>query len=192
MRGNSIMKKLFNTLLFLVLATIGMPTYSAAASSELSGFVAKTSNKTSSPVLPVKIMKLVAYQQGGNEGVGKYLLRHGYKFRGRFIPEDLNPDFYYNKAYCNGCSVNKKGEPKGYTRDGSMIEICSYGVGPCTNIYVFDKKKYMVLFYELKRNGFTGEMSTKTVGVVRRKNTEIDFIRYSKDIWLIQILNDNI
>lgn len=50
----------------------------------------------------------------------------------------------------------------------------------------------MVLFYELKRNGFTSEMSTKTVGVVRRKNTEIDFIRYSKDIWLIQILNDNI
>lgn len=50
----------------------------------------------------------------------------------------------------------------------------------------------MALFYELKRNGFTGEMLTKTVGGVRRKNTEIDFIRYSKDIWLIQILNDNI
>lgn len=98
-----------------MLATIGMPTYSAAAPSILSGFVAKASNKTSSPVLPVKIMKLVAYQQGGSEGVGKYLLRHGYKFRGRFIPEGLNPDFYYGKAYCNGCSVNKKGEPKGYT-----------------------------------------------------------------------------
>lgn len=99
-----------------MLATIGMPTYSAAAPSILSGFVAKASNKTSSPVLPVKIMKLVAYQQGGSEGVGKYLLRHGYKFRGRFIPEDLNPD-YYNKAYCNGCSVNKKRRTEGiYTR----------------------------------------------------------------------------
>lgn len=61
MRRNSLMKKSFNTLLFLMLATIGMPTYSVAAPFILSDFVAKASNKTSSPVLPVKIMKLVAY-----------------------------------------------------------------------------------------------------------------------------------
>lgn len=188
---NKNMKKLFVTSLFFVLAIMCMPTCSVAAYSWQSNHVANVKRKTESSVLPVQIMKLVAYQQVGNGGVGKYLLRHGYRFKGRFIPEDLNPDFYYSKAYCHGCSVDKKGHPKGYTRNGSMVEIGSYGFGPCTSIYIFDKEKYMTLFRYLTRNGFVGTMSTNAEGSVRCKKTEIDFVRYAKGIWLITIWTDN-
>ena len=105
--------------------------------------------------LPVDVMTLLAYQVKGNEGVGKYLIKHGFKYEGRFVPEDLNPEFYFQKKYCKGCTVNKKGEVvikkgkevnkkgeakniKGQTKNedqqGCMVEIGSLGFGPCTTI----------------------------------------------------------
>ena len=40
----------------------------------------------------------------------QYLIKHGFKYEGRFVPEYLNPEFYFQKKYCKGCTVNKKGE----------------------------------------------------------------------------------
>ena len=60
--------------------------------------------------LPVDVMTLLAYQAKGNERVERYLTKHGFKYEGRFVPEDLNPEFYFQKKYCKGCTVNKKGE----------------------------------------------------------------------------------
>ncbi len=62
--------------------------------------------------LPVDVMTLLAYQVKGNEGVEGYLTKHGFKYEGRFVPEDLNPEFYFQKKYCKGCTVNKKGTLK--------------------------------------------------------------------------------
>ena len=112
--------------------------------------------------LPVDVMTLLAYQVKGNEGVERYLTKHGFKYEGRFVPEDLNPDFYFQKKYCKGCTVNKKGEVvikkrevvikkekevnkkgkakniKGQTKNedqqGCMVEIGSLGFGTCTTI----------------------------------------------------------
>ena len=117
--------------------------------------------------LPVDVMTLLAYQVKGNEGVERYLTKHGFKYEGRFVPEDLNPDFYFQKKYCKGCTVNKKGEVvikkrevvikkekevnkkgkakniKGQTKNedqqGCMVEIGSLGFGPCTTITIFDE-----------------------------------------------------
>lgn len=60
--------------------------------------------------LPIDVMKLLAYQAKDNEGVERYLTKHGFKYEGRFVPEDLSPEFYFQKKYCKGCTVNKKGE----------------------------------------------------------------------------------
>ena len=60
--------------------------------------------------LPVDVMTLLAYQVKDNKGVERYLTKHGFKYEGRFVPEDLNPEFYFQKKYCKGCTVNKKGE----------------------------------------------------------------------------------
>lgn len=60
--------------------------------------------------LPVDVMTLLAYQAKDNERVERYLTKHGFKYEGRFVPEDLNPEFYFQKKYCKGCTVNKKGE----------------------------------------------------------------------------------
>ena len=105
--------------------------------------------------LPVDVMTLLAYQAKGNERVERYLTKHGFKYEGRFVPEDLNPEFYFQKKYCKGCTVNKKGEVgikkekevnkkgeakniKGQTKNenqqGCMVEIGSLGFGPCTTI----------------------------------------------------------
>lgn len=105
--------------------------------------------------LPVDVMTLLAYQVKRNEGVERYLTKHGFKYEGRFVPEDLNPEFYFQKKYCKGCTVNKKGEVvikkekevnkrrdvkniKGQTKNenqqGCMVEIGSLGFGPCTTI----------------------------------------------------------
>ena len=91
--------------------------------------------------LPVDVMTLLAYQVKGNEGVGKYLIKHGFKYEGRFVPEDLNPEFYFQKKYCKGCTVNKKeeaknikGQIKNEDQQGCMVEIGSLGFGPCTTI----------------------------------------------------------
>ena len=107
----------------------------------------KTKNGSEEKVcLPVDVMTLLAYQVKGNERVGKYLIKHGFKYEGRFVPEDLNPEFYFQKKYCKGCTVNKKGEAKnikGQTKNenqqGCMVEIGSLGFGPCTTITIFDK-----------------------------------------------------
>ena len=60
--------------------------------------------------LPVDVMTLLAYQVKDNKGGERYLTKHGFKYEGRFVPEDLNPEFYFQKKYCKGCTVNKKGE----------------------------------------------------------------------------------
>lgn len=48
--------------------------------------------------LPIDVMALVTYQAKGNVGVERYLLEHGFKYKGRFVPEDLNSDFYYQNT----------------------------------------------------------------------------------------------
>lgn len=125
--------------------------------------------------LPVDVMTLLAYQAKGNEGVERYLTKHGFKYEGRFVPEDLNPEFYFQKKYCKGCTVNKKGEVvikkekevnkkgeakniKGQTKNedqqGCMVEIGSLGFGPCTTITIFDKTGWQAIISLLKSKGF--------------------------------------
>ena len=58
--------------------------------------------------LPVDVMTLLAYQAKGNERVERYLTKHGFKYEGRFVPEDLNPEFYFQKKYCKGCTVKQE------------------------------------------------------------------------------------
>ena len=125
--------------------------------------------------LPVDVMTLLAYQAKGNERVERYLTKHGFKYEGRFVPEDLNPEFYFQKKYCKGCTVNKKGEVgikkekevnkkgeakniKGQTKNenqqGCMVEIGSLGFGPCTTITIFDKTGWQAIISLLKSKGF--------------------------------------
>ena len=122
--------------------------------------------------LPVDVMTLLAYQAKGNERVERYLTKHGFKYEGRFVPEDLNPEFYFQKKYCKGCTVNKKGEVgikkekevnkkgvakniKGQTKNenqqGCMVEIGSLGFGPCTTITIFDKTGWQAIISLLKK-----------------------------------------
>ena len=125
--------------------------------------------------LPVDVMTLLAYQAKGNERVERYLTKHGFKYEGRFVPEDLNPEFYFQKKYCKGCTVNKKGEVvikkgkevnkkgeakniKGQTKNedqqGCMVEIGSLGFGPCTTITIFEKTGWQAIISLLKSKGF--------------------------------------
>ena len=65
--------------------------------------------------LPVDVMTLLAYQVKDNKGVERYLTKHGFKYEGRFVPEDLNPEFYFQKKYCKqerrgGYQERKRGE----------------------------------------------------------------------------------
>ena len=96
--------------------------------------------------LPVDVMTLLAYQAKGNERVERYLTKHGFKYEGRFVPEDLNPEFYFQKKYCKGCTVNKKGEvgikkEKEYVRspacgnDCFCSAFCGYGNHDFPGIY---------------------------------------------------------
>ena len=55
--------------------------------------------------LPVDVMTLLAYQVKDNKGVERYLTKHGFKYEGRFVPEDLNPEFYFQKKYCVSVSA---------------------------------------------------------------------------------------
>lgn len=145
---------------------------------------------------PVDVMTLLAYQVKGNEGVGKYLIKHGFKYEGRFVPEDLNPEFYFQKKYCKGCTVNKKGEVgikkekevnkkgeakkiKGQTKNedqqGCMVEIGSLGFGPCTTITIFDKTGWQAIISLLKSKGFKEYKNEDYDCSLVRNKTCVDF-----------------
>ena len=146
--------------------------------------------------LPVDVMTLLAYQVKGNEGVGKYLIKHGFKYEGRFVPEDLNPEFYFQKKYCKGCTVNKKGEvvikkekevnKKGdvnnnkrqinnENQQGCMVEIGSLGLGQCTTITIFDKTGWQAIISLLKSKGFKEYKNEDSDCSLVRNKTCVDF-----------------
>lgn len=146
--------------------------------------------------LPVDVMTLLAYQVKGNEGVGKYLIKHGFKYEGRFVPEDLNPEFYFQKKYCKGCTVNKKGKVvikkekevnkkgeakkiKGQTKNEDqqdcMVEIGSLGFGPCTTITIFDKTGWQAIISLLKSKGFKEYKNEDYDCSLVRNKTCVDF-----------------
>ena len=157
----------------------------------------KTKNGSEEKVcLPVDVMTLLAYQVKGNERVGKYLIKHGFKYEGRFVPEDLNPEFYFQKKYCKRCTVNKKGEVvikkekevnkkgvakniKGQTKNedqqGCMVEIGSLGFGPCTTITVFDKTGWQAIISLLKSKGFKEYKNEDSDCSLVRNKTCVDF-----------------
>ena len=146
--------------------------------------------------LPVDVMTLLAYQAKGNERVERYLTKHGFKYEGRFVPEDLNPEFYFQKKYCKGCTVNKKGEVgikkekevnkkgeakniKGQTKNenqqGCMVEIGSLGFGPCTTITIFDKTGWQAIISLLKSKGFKEYKNEDYDCSLVRNKTCVDF-----------------
>ena len=163
--------------------------------------------------LPVDVMTLLAYQVKGNEGVGKYLIKHGFKYEGRFVPEDLNPEFYFQKKYCKGCTVNKKGEVvikkgkevnkkgeakniKGQTKNedqqGCMVEIGSLGFGPCTTITIFDKTGWQAIISLLKSKGFKEYKNEDSDCSLVRNKTCVDFWNNSNNTCGLTIWTDNL
>ncbi len=163
--------------------------------------------------LPVDVMTLLAYQVKGNEGVGKYLIKHGFKYEGRFVPEDLNPEFYFQKKYCKGCTVNKKGKVvikkekevnkkgeakkiKGQTKNedqqGCMVEIGSLGFGPCTTITIFDKTGWQAIISLLKSKGFKEYKNEDSDCSLVRNKTCVDFCNNSNNTWGLTIWTDNL
>lgn len=163
--------------------------------------------------LPVDVMTLLAYQAKGNEGVERYLTKHGFKYEGRFVPEDLNPEFYFQKKYCKGCTVNKKGEVvikkekevnkrrdvkniKGQTKDenqqGCMVEIGSLGFGPCTTITIFDKTGWQAIISLLKSKGFKEYKNEDSDCSLVRNKTCVDFWHNSNNTWGLTIWTDNL
>lgn len=163
--------------------------------------------------LPVDVMTLLAYQVKGNEGVGKYLIKHGFKYEGRFVPEDLNPEFYFQKKYCKGCTVNKKGEvvikkekevnKKGdvnnnkrqinnENQQGCMVEIGSLGLGPCTTITIFDKTGWQAIIALLKSKGFKEYKNEDSDCSLVRNKTCVDFWHNSNNTWGLTIWTDNL
>ena len=163
--------------------------------------------------LPVDVMTLLAYQVKGNEGVGKYLIKHGFKYEGRFVPEDLNPEFYFQKKYCKGCTVNKKGKVvikkekevnkkgeakkiKGQTKNedqqGCMVEIGSLGFGPCTTITIFDKTGWQAIISLLKSKGFKEYKNEDSDCSLVRNKTCVDFWNNSNKTWGLTIWTDNL
>ena len=162
---------------------------------------------------PVDVMTLLAYQVKGNEGVGKYLIKHGFKYEGRFVPEDLNPEFYFQKKYCKGCTVNKKGKVvikkekevnkkgeakkiKGQTKNedqqGCMVEIGSLGFGPCTTITIFDKTGWQAIISLLKSKGFKEYKNEDSDCSLVRNKTCVDFWNNSNNTWGLTIWTDNL
>ena len=174
----------------------------------------KTKNGSEEKVcLPVDVMTLLAYQVKGNEGVGKYLIKHGFKYEGRFVPEDLNPEFYFQKKYCKGCTVNKKGKViikkekevnkkgeakkiKGQTKNedqqGCMVEIGSLGFGPCTTITIFDKTGWQAIISLLKSKGFKEYKNEDSDCSLVRNKTCVDFWNNSNNTWGLTIWTDNL
>ena len=174
----------------------------------------KTKNVSEEKVcLPVDVMTLLAYQVKGNEGVGKYLIKHGFKYEGRFVPEDLNPEFYFQKKYCKGCTVNKKGKViikkekevnkkgeakkiKGQTKNedqqGCMVEIGSLGFGPCTTITIFDKTGWQAIISLLKSKGFKEYKNEDSDCSLVRNKTCVDFWNNSNNTWGLTIWTDNL
>ena len=163
--------------------------------------------------LPVDVMTLLAYQVKGNEGVERYLTKHGFKYEGRFVPEDLNPEFYFQKKYCKGCTVNKKGEVvikkekevnkrrdvkniKGQTKNenqqGCMVEIGSLGFGPCTTITIFDKTGWQAIISLLKSKGFKEYKNEDSDCSLVRNKTCVDFWHNPNNTWGLTIWTDNL
>ena len=149
--------------------------------------------------LPVDVMTLLAYQVKGNEGVERYLTKHGFKYEGRFVPEDLNPEFYFQKKYCKGCTVNKKGEAKnikGQTKNenqqGCMVEIGSLGFGPCTTITIFDETGWQAIISLLKSKGFKEYKNEDSDCSLVRNKTCVDFWNNSNNTWGLTIWTDNL
>lgn len=170
--------------------------------------------------LPVDVMTLLAYQVKGNEGVERYLTKHGFKYEGRFVPEDLNPDFYFQKKYCKGCTVNKKeevvikkrevvikkekevnkkgkaknikGQTKNEDQQGCMVEIGSLGFGPCTTITLFDKTGWQAIISLLKSKGFKEYKNEDSDCSLVRNKTCVDFWNNSNNTWGLTIWTDNL
>lgn len=149
--------------------------------------------------LPVDVMTLLAYQAKGNERVERYLTKHGFKYEGRFVPEDLNPEFYFQKKYCKGCTVNKKGEAKnikGQTKNedqqGCMVEIGSLGFGPCTTITIFEKTGWQAIISLLKSKGFKEYKNEDSECSLVRNKTCVDFWNNSNNTCGLTIWTDNL
>ena len=170
--------------------------------------------------LPVDVMTLLAYQVKGNEGVERYLTKHGFKYEGRFVPEDLNPDFYFQKKYCKGCTVNKKeevvikkrdvvikkekevnkkgkaknikGQTKNEDQQGCMVEIGSLGFGPCTTITIFDETGWQAIISLLKSKGFKEYKNEDSDCSLVRNKTCVDFWNNSNNTWGLTIWTDNL
>ena len=170
--------------------------------------------------LPVDVMTLLAYQVKGNEGVERYLTKHGFKYEGRFVPEDLNPDFYFQKKYCKGCTVNKKeevvikkrevvikkekevnkkgkaknikGQTKNEDQQGCMVEIGSLGFGPCTTITIFEKTGWQAIISLLKSKGFKEYKNEDSECSLVRNKTCVDFWNNSNNTWGLTIWTDNL
>ena len=149
--------------------------------------------------LPVDVMTLLAYQVKGNEGVERYLTKHGFKYEGRFVPEDLNPEFYFQKKYCKGCTVNKKeeaknikGQTKNEDQQDCMVEIGSLGFGPCTTITIFDKTGWQAIISLLKSKGFKEYKNEDSDCSLIRNKTCVDFWHNSNNTWGLTIWTDNL
>ena len=170
--------------------------------------------------LPVDVMTLLAYQAKGNERVERYLTKHGFKYEGRFVPEDLNPDFYFQKKYCKGCTVNKKeevvikkrevvikkekevnkkgkaknikGQTKNEDQQGCMVEIGSLGFGPCTTITIFDETGWQAIISLLKSKGFKEYKNEDSDCSLVRNKTCVDFWNNSNNTWGLTIWTDNL
>ena len=163
--------------------------------------------------LPVDVMTLLAYQVKGNEGVERYLTKHGFKYEGRFVPEDLNPDFYFQKKYCKEYTVNKKrevvikkeeevnkkgkaknikGQTKNEDQQGCMVEIGSLGFGPCTTITIFDETGWQAIISLLKSKGFKEYKNEDSDCSLVRNKTCVDFWNNSNNTWGLTIWTDNL
>lgn len=170
--------------------------------------------------LPVDVMTLLAYQAKGNERVERYLTKHGFKYEGRFVPEDLNLDFYFQKKYCKGCTVNKKeevvikkrdvvikkekevnkkgkaknikGQTKNEDQQGCMVEIGSLGFGPCTTITIFDETGWQAIISLLKSKGFKEYKNEDSDCSLVRNKTCVDFWNNSNNTWGLTIWTDNL
>ena len=177
----SLFRRMLNIVAFVLFIFLFAPTVRITATG---------SGGNTSSVLGFRLMPLVAYQENGNEGLEVYLRKQGFKYGGRFVPEDLNPEVYYSKKFCKGCTVDKNGNPKNYNSGSVIVVKGSYGFGPCTTIIVFSREKCRKMIAVLKKNGFKGNVQNVDSCMLTRGKTTIDFISEKGKIFTAVVWRD--
>lgn len=101
----------------------------------------------------VDINKLIEVWQNGDDN-DKDMALIGYKNSGWHHIEGLNTQ-YGELIYYRNCTVNKKGEPKTFSKGNtSLVGFVHAGFGPCCYLTVFNRGAYNYIYGQLLKAGY--------------------------------------